>query len=134
MLKLAQTDRPTDRPTDQQTGQKQYVPHYYNRKILDGYEKQTQLQDLTSLELLAWTTLQDFTSLELLAWTKLQDFTSFSGDEEKLRSNTHQKDFLSNVAPNYLSKLTNNLKNRFIETEILECMKVIIPENISTTD
>ncbi|KAH3817787.1 hypothetical protein DPMN_119342 [Dreissena polymorpha] len=120
MLKLAQTDRPTDRPTDQQTGQKQYVPHYYNRKILDGYEKQTQLQDLTSLELLAWTKLQDFTSLELLAWTKLQDFTTVM---KQLRSNTHQKDFLSNVAPNYLSKLTNNLKNRFIETEILECMK-----------
>ncbi|KAH3880489.1 hypothetical protein DPMN_004403 [Dreissena polymorpha] len=34
---MAQTDRPTDRPTDQQTdqqtGQKQYVPHYYSRRV-----------------------------------------------------------------------------------------------------
>ena len=63
-----------------------------------------------------------------------EDESENVGYSPEMRYYAQQKDILSNVAPDYLSKLTTNLENRFIETEILECMKVIIPQNICTSD
>jgi len=56
------------------------------------------------------------------------------GYSTELRYFTQQQNILSNIAPDYINKLTKNLENRFSETGILECMKVLIPENICSTD
>ncbi|WAR18313.1 ZN862-like protein, partial [Mya arenaria] len=62
-------------------------------------------------------------------------FEAFSESESESEDEPdNQQKILSNITPDYINKLTNNLENRFSETEIRESMKVLIPENICATD
>lgn len=62
------------------------------------------------------------------------------GDDENvgyspvLHYYTQQENTIETVAPMYIQKLTDNLRDRFDETEILEAMKVLIPKNIVQSD
>ncbi|XP_053372515.1 zinc finger protein 862-like [Mercenaria mercenaria] len=47
---------------------------------------------------------------------------------------TQQENILNTITPAYVEKLTDNLNDRFQETEILESMKVLIPKNIVSAD
>lgn len=62
------------------------------------------------------------------------------GDDENvgyspvLHYYTQQENITETVAPMYIQKLTDNLRDRFDETEILEAVKVLIPKNIVQSD
>ncbi|XP_052249683.1 zinc finger protein 862-like [Dreissena polymorpha] len=56
------------------------------------------------------------------------------GFTPELRYYTQQKHVLDSIGHQYIQKLTDNLIDRFCDTNILECMKVLIPSNISEAE
>ncbi|KAH3874130.1 hypothetical protein DPMN_037371 [Dreissena polymorpha] len=56
------------------------------------------------------------------------------GYTPELRYYTQQKHVLDSIGHQYILELTDNLNDRFCDTKILECMKVLIPSNISEAE
>jgi hypothetical protein len=53
-----------------------------------------------------------------------------SAHDVEIHYYTQQKDLLKRVVPLYVDKIVDNLESRFVETDIVEKMQVLVPTNI----
>ncbi|XP_060572444.1 zinc finger protein 862-like [Ruditapes philippinarum] len=74
-----------------------------------------------------------------------REFVGFESDSEddneentgfapNVKFYAQQKNILDRVAPSYVNKVVENLEARFTDSEIIDSMKVLVPQNIAKSD